>query len=173
MGYRSPEPLAAEHEVSAFDCGEPALDDWLKRHARASHAGGGARVFVTTHTEKAAAVVGYYALAAAQVEPRGAPERLLKGQPGERPVPVVLLARLAVDGEHQRRQVGASLLRDAMLRVLQAADPIGIRALVVHAKHDRARAWYQQYGFEASPTDPLHLVLLIKDIKRLVRRLSA
>lgn len=171
MGYRSPEPLAPEHELSAFDCGEPALDEWLKRHARASHAGGNARVFVTALSQQPATVVGYYALAAAQVEPRDASERLLKGQPRERAVPVVLLARLGVDREHQSRHVGVSLLRDAMLRVLQAADPIGIRALVVHAKHDRARAWYEQYGFERSPTDPLHLVLLIKDLNRMLKRI--
>ncbi|MGI8903266.1 MAG: GNAT family N-acetyltransferase [Solirubrobacteraceae bacterium] len=168
MGYRSPEPLAPEHDLTAFDCGEPALDDWLRRHARASHTSGGARVFVTTLVEDTTRVVGYYALAAAQVEPSAAPRRLLKGQPQPRGVPAVLLARLAVDREHQRRHLGVSLLRDAVLRVLQAADPIGIRALIVHAKHEGARVWYAQYGFEPSPTDPLHLVMLIKDARRLL-----
>lgn len=84
MGYRSPEPLAPEHDLTAFDCGEPALDDWLRRHARASHTSGGARVFVTTLVEDTTRVVGYYALAAAQVEPSAAPRRLLKGQPQHR-----------------------------------------------------------------------------------------
>jgi GNAT superfamily N-acetyltransferase len=168
VGYSRPEPLEAHHELASFDCGEPALDQWLARHARASHASGAARVFVTTHSDAPARVVGYYALAAAQVEPAAATARLLKGQPRERAVPVVLLARLAVDRAHQRQHVGRSLLRDAMLRVVQASDPVGIRALLVHAKHEQARAWYTQYGFESSPTDPLHLVLLLKDIKKVL-----
>jgi GNAT superfamily N-acetyltransferase len=170
VGYRGPEPLGPDHELDAFACGEPALDEWLKRHARSSHAAGGARAYVTTTTDDAKRVVGYYALAAAQVEPADATARVAKGQPGRRPVPVVLLARLAVDRAHQGRRVGSSLLKDAMLRVLQAADAIGVRALLVHAKHERARAFYEQYGFEPSPSDPLHLVLLIKDLKRFVER---
>jgi GNAT superfamily N-acetyltransferase len=168
--YREPEPLGRQHELSDFDCGEPALNDWLRRHARASHAGGGARVYVTTPTSHPRMVIGYYALVAAQVEPPDATERITHGQPSHRPVPVVLLARLAVDRAHQRRRLGSSLLRDAMLRVLQAADAIGIRALVVHAKHERARTWYEQYGFESSPTDPLHLILLLKDLRRFIER---
>lgn len=168
MGYRSPEPLGPDHRLAGFDCGEPALDVWLQRHARSSHADGSARVYVTTPTDDPQTVVGYYALAAAQVEPAEATARLARGQPAQRAVPVVLLARLAVDRAHQRRQIGGSLLRDAMLRVLGAADAIGIRALTVHAKPDRARAWYEQYGFEPSPTDPLHLILLIKDLRRFI-----
>lgn len=168
MSYSSPEPLSDGHQLGAFDCGEPALDDWLQRHARASHASGGARVYVTTGSDDPRTVVGYYALAAAQVEPADATLRTAKGQPAQRPIPVILLARLAVDRAHHGRRVGSSLLRDALLRVLQAAETIGVRALVVHAKHHRARAWYEQYGFEPSPTDPLHLVLLVKDLKKLV-----
>lgn len=170
MDYRNLEPLGADHELDAFDCGELALDDWLERHARSSHAGGSARVYVVTSTVHPRRVVGYYAVAAAQVEPAEATARLAKGQPAHRSVPVVLLARLAVDRAHQRRRLGSSLLRDAMLRVLQAADAIGVRALVVHAKHDRARAFYEQYGFEPSPTDPMHLILLIKDLRRFIKR---
>ena len=166
MGYRGPGPLSPEHELAAFASGEPALDDWLRRHARASHASGSTRVYVTTTIEDTRRVVGYYALAAAQVQPAEASVRLAKGQPSHRAVPVVLLARLAVDWSHQARHVGSSLLRDAMLRVLRAADEIGVRALLVHAKHDRARSWYEQYGFEPSPTDPLNLVLLVKDLKQ-------
>jgi len=168
VAYTRPEPLAARHELAPFDCGEPALDQWLQRHARTSHASGAARVFVTTHSDEPARVVGYYALAAAQIEAADATPRLLKGQPPERAVPVVLLARLAVDRAQQGRRVGRSLLRDAMLRVTQASEPIGIRALLVHAKNERARAWYAQYGFEPSPTDPLHLVLLLKDVKKIL-----
>jgi GNAT superfamily N-acetyltransferase len=170
VGYAPPEPLAAAHELADFACGEPALDEWLRRHARASHAGGTARVFVTTHSDDPTRVVGYYALAAGQVEAPDATPRVLKGQPTRRAVPVALLARLAVDRDHQGQRVGRSLLRDAMLRVLGASDPIGIRALVVHAKHARTRAWYLRYGFEPSPTDPLHLLLLLKDAKRVLDR---
>jgi len=170
VGYRRPEPLAADHELSTFACGEPELDDWLRRHARASHAGGGARVFVTTHSDAPVIVVGSYALAAAQLEAADATPRVLKGKARERAVPAVLLARLAVDLRHQGAHVGRSLLRDAMLRIAQASDPIGIRAVLVHAKHDRARTWYARYGCEPSPTDPLHLVILIKDLKKLLAR---
>jgi GNAT superfamily N-acetyltransferase len=168
--YRRPEPLGRDHELADFNCGEPALDEWLKRHARPTHAGGGARVYVTTPTNHPRGVVGYYALAAAQVEPPDATERMTRGQPSHRAVPVVLLARLAVDRAHQGRRLGSSLLKDAMLRVLQAADAIGIRALVVHAKHERARTWHEQYGFEPSPTDPLHLILLLNDLRRFIER---
>jgi ribosomal protein S18 acetylase RimI-like enzyme len=143
----------------------PALDEWLKRHARAADASESARVFVVT--EDGATVVAHYALAAAQVEPRSATARAAKGQPS-RPIPALLLARLAVDRRHQSRGLGRSLLQDAMLRCVAAADDIGVRVLLVHAKNDRAQRWYQQYGFEESPTDPLHVMLLLKDIRRFV-----
>jgi GNAT superfamily N-acetyltransferase len=167
--YSQPEPLDARHVVDAFDCGEPALDDWLKQFARQAQASGSARTYVTT--SDATVVVGYYALAAAQVEPAEATERLRKGEPRRRPVPAVLLARLAVDRRHQGAGVGRSLLQDAVLRSLQAADSIGVRAMLVHAKHERARAWYEQNGFEPSPTDPLHLMLPVKDLRVFVDRL--
>ena len=169
MGYTSPEPLARRHVVNDFDCGEPALDDWLKRHARQAQAAGSSRTFVTT--TDGATVVGYYALAAAQVEPNEATTRLLKGEPKSRAVPAVLLARLAVDQRHQDGGVGRALLQDAVLRTLQAADSIGVRALLIHAKSEKARAWYEHYGFEPSPTDPLHLMLLTKDLRAFVDRL--
>jgi GNAT superfamily N-acetyltransferase len=168
VGYASPEPLARRHLVDDFDCGEPAPDDWLRRGAWQAQAAGSARTFVTT--TDGAKVVGYYALAAAQVEPDEATTRLLKGEPQRRAVPAVLLARLAVDHRHQDGGVGRSLLQDAVLRTLQAADSIGVRAMLIHAKHEKARAWYEQYGFEPSPTDPLHLMLLMKDLRSFVDR---
>lgn len=166
MAYTQPEPLQRRHLLDAFDCGEQALDGGLKKYARATQGAGSARVFVTT-TDKHA-VAGYYALAAAQIEPDQAAGRVGKGEPAQRPIPAVLLARLAVDHQHQRAGVGRSLLQDAVLRVLQAADSIGVRAMLIHAKHNVARAWYQQYGFEPSPTDPLHLMLLIKDLRAFI-----
>ena len=164
MAYRRPEPLGSQHRLDQFECGEPALDEWLKRHARAAHASDSARVFVAT-LEDGETVAGYYALAAAQVAPEEAIARATKGQPRSRPVPAVLLARLAVDRRHQGMGIGRSLLQDVLLRCVEAAGAIGARILLVHAKHDRAKSWYLQYGFEESPTDPLHLQMLMKDVR--------
>lgn len=166
MAYCPPEPLAEGHILDQFDCGERALNEWLTKHARSSHASGSARVFVTTDEDDPDVVVGYCALAAAQIEPSEATERLMKGQARHRPVPAVLLARLAVDREHQGTGVGSALLRDAMVRLARAGEVLGVRAMLVRAKHEGARAWYMQYGFEESPTDPLHLLLLLmKDLR--------
>jgi GNAT superfamily N-acetyltransferase len=172
VAYRPPEPLDRHHRLDEFECGEPALDEWLKRHARSAHAAGSSRVFVST-LEDGETVVGYYALAAAQVAPEAATERALKGQPRARPVPAILLARLAVDQEHQRAGLGRSLLQDVMLRCLDAAEAIGARVLLVHAKHEAAKAWYMQYGFEESPTDPLHLLMLLKDVRAFLEQRGA
>src|SRR5215207_7777361 len=150
MAYRRPEPLGKHHRLDEFQCGEPALDEWLKRHARAAQASDSARVFVAT-LEDGETVVGYYALAAAQVTPEDATSRALKGQPRARPIPAVLLARLAVDREHQRAGLGRSLLQDVLLRCVDAAEAIGARVFLVHAKHEAAKAWYSQFDFEESP----------------------
>jgi len=172
VGYTPPEPLAPRHALDDFRCGEPALDEWLRRHARAAQASETARVFVTT-LDAGLIVVGYYALAAAQIAPAEASARAVKGQPRARQVPAILLARLAVDQRHQGASVGRSLLQDALLRAAQAADSIGGRVLLVHAKGDAARSGYERYGFESSPTDPLHLLLLMKDIRRFLKRRGA
>jgi GNAT superfamily N-acetyltransferase len=169
VAYRRPEPLAKRHRLDEFDCGEPALDEWLERHARGAHASGSARVFVTT-LEDGETVFGYYALAAAQLVPEEATERARKGQPSARPVPAILLARLAVDRSHQGAGLGRSLLQDVLLRCLDAAESIGARVLLVHAKHDAAKTWYLRYGLEESPTDPLHLMMLLKDVRAFLRR---
>ena len=168
MPYTVPEPLDKRHLLDQFDCGERALDDWLKRFARAAQSSGSARVFVTTADGET--VVGFYALTAAQIEPASATARAIKGEPANRPVTAVLLARLAVDRAHQRKGVGRSLLQDAVLRCLQAADSIGIRLVIAHAKHAAGRTWYQRFGFEPSPTDPLHLMVLMKDLRAFVER---
>ena len=169
MTHRLPELLGRHHLLERFQCGEAALDDWLKRYARAAQASDSARVFVST-LEDGVTVVAYYALAAAEVAPNEATARALKGQPAARAVPAILLARLAVDRAHQGAGVGRSMLQDALGRCIEAADAIGARVLLVHAKHDAARKWYLQFGFEESPTDPLHLLLLMKDVRRLVGR---
>ncbi|MCP9485543.1 MAG: GNAT family N-acetyltransferase [Gaiellaceae bacterium MAG52_C11] len=139
----------------------------MKRYARSAHTADSAKVFVTTLAD-AETVVGYYALAAAQIVPSDATERVRKGQPTTRAVPAVLLARLAVQEDHQGAGLGQSLLRDVLRRCVVAADSIGARVMLVHAKHERAKAWYLRFGFEASPTDPLHLLMLMKDVRKLL-----
>lgn len=170
MAYSGPEPLRDKHRLEGFECGEEALDTWLLRYARHAEAAGSARVFVATGDGEH--VVGYYALAVGEIGAANATVRLLKGQPAERPIPVVILARLAVDRRHQGRGVGRSLLQDAMLRCATAAESVGVRALVVHAINEAARDWYLRFGFEASPTDPLHLILLVKDLKRFLEEVG-
>ncbi|HVD39820.1 MAG TPA: GNAT family N-acetyltransferase [Solirubrobacterales bacterium] len=164
MGYTQPEPLRGKHDLGDFDCGEESLNQWIHRYARHAEAAHSAKVYVTTD---GSSVVGYYALAVGQIEPSQATPRLLKGQPAGQSVPVVILARLAVDSEHQGQGLGRSLLQNALLRCVHAAQAVGIRALVVHA-HAEAKGFYEAFGFEPSPTDPMHLVLLMKDIERLI-----
>lgn len=170
MAYSRPEPLDDRHSLDGFSSGEVSLDDWLHRHSRRAASDGSARVFVTT--EEGSRVVGFYALAASSVRPDDATERALKGQPARRSIPAALLARLAVDGGHQGHGLGTSLLQDALLRVAGAAEEIGIRVVLVHALGERQRSWYERFGFEVSPTDPLHLILLAKDLLKLVRELG-
>lgn len=165
MAYSRPEPLERGHDRSGFSCGEPELDRWLADYALAAQASGSARVFVSTEGQR---VVGYYALAAAQVTPEDASERARKGQPKRRPQPAVLLARLAVDLAQQGQGLGWSLLQDAMLRSNEAAEELGIRLMLVHAKDEATSRWYKRFGFEESPTDPLHLILLMKDLRVLL-----
>lgn len=157
-----PEPLLATHKAAGFDCGIPELDTYLIRHAWNNHQAGSARTFVCTEGD---VIVGYYSLAAAQIIHAEAAVRLKKGLAAH-PIPVVLLARLAVIKRWQGRKLGLALLKDAILRSVQASDTIGIRALIVHAKDDKARAFYQKFGFEPLPEHPLHLFLLLKDARK-------
>ena len=150
--------------MESFDCGQPALNQFLKRYALVNQRAGGAKSYVCCVDQE---VVSFYSLAAGSVEPENAPLRVMKGL-SRHPVSVMVLARLAVDKVYQGKGLGNALLKDALLRTLQVSDIVGIRALIVHAKDDIARAWYMQWEFEPSPTDGLHLFLLIKDIKDLV-----
>jgi GNAT superfamily N-acetyltransferase len=163
MAFSRPEPLRGKHRLEGFSCGEESLDSWLHRHARHAEAAGSARTFVTMTDGET--VAGYYALAVGQVGPDDATDRLLKGQPAKRPVPVLLIARLAVDEGLHGNGLGASLLQDALLRCGSVAETVGVRAVVAHA-NERASGFYDQFGFEASPTDPLHRILLMKDLRR-------
>lgn len=162
MTLSAVEPLDARHDATNFDSGKAELDDWLRRFALSSHRAGSARVYVVHRNQR---IVGYYALAAASVEPGDVPTRVSRGL-ARSPIPVILLARLAVNRDEQGRGLGAALLKDALLRALSAADQIGVRAVLVHAKDDEARAFYEHFDFEASPSDLLHLLILMKDLRR-------
>jgi GNAT superfamily N-acetyltransferase len=161
MGF-SIAKLTAGHAVAAFDCGRPALNTFLARHALANQAMGGAQTWLAV--AEGGAVVGYYSLVVGSVAFAEAPDRLVKGL-ARHPVPVMILARLAIATDWQGRGLGSGLLKDAMLRTAQAADIAGIRALLVHAKDDPARAFYARFGFASWADNPLQLYLLLKDIR--------
>jgi GNAT superfamily N-acetyltransferase len=154
--------LSSEHELADFDCGKAPLNDFLVKYAIQNQAGGGARTYVLTRGKR---VIGYYSLAPASVAPEAAPTRVMKGQ-GRYPVPVILMARFALDLSEQGKGYGKVLFRDALRRALAGAEAIGGRAFLVHAKDEEARAFYARYGMGASPTNPLHLFLLFKDIRK-------
>lgn len=156
--------LADSDAVEFFDCGQPALNQFLLRFALVNQKSNSAQTYVSC---RAGLVVGFYSLVVGSVEPATAAPRVIKGIP-QHPVPVMILARLGVDLQHQGAGLGKALLKDALLRTAQAADIAGIRALLVHAKDEFARQWYLNWEFEPSASDPFHLFLLLKDIKALV-----
>ncbi len=158
------EKLQQHHAVEAFDCGQEALNRFLQKYALQNQHSGGSQTYVGLVDQT---VVGYYALAVGSVELEHAPERIRKGL-AKHSIPIMLLARLAVDLHWQKQGVGAGLLKDTMLRTLQAADIAGIRALVVHAKDEAAKTYYERFDFLPSPTDPLHLFMLLKDVRKIV-----
>ena len=160
------EKLRRDHYLDAFDCGQEALNRFLKRHALQSQQAGASQTYVALADDS---VAGYYTLVFGQVEYEGAPERLTKGL-ARHPVPLMLLARLAIATAWQGKGLGSGLLKDAMLRTLQAADIAGIRAFAVHAKDDAARSFYERFDFIASPSDPYHLFRLLKDIRAALKR---
>ena len=162
-GYSAPRPIREADELATFDCGEPSLDDYLRRRALANQVQGGSRCFVTCRERR---VVGYYALAPGSVEHAHAPGRVRRNMPD--PVPVILLSRLAVDIKEQGNGLGKHLLRDTIIRCVGVAEQVGVRAILVHALHQGARTFYAQFDFEASPTDPLHLMLTMKDARALL-----
>lgn len=162
--YAPVRKLAATDRVDAFDCGQAALNQFLQRYALVNQKANSAQTYVCCLGD---VVVGFYSLAVGSVEPESAPARVTKGL-SRHPVPVMILARLAVDQAHQRRGLGQALLKNALLRTAQAADIAGIRCLLVHAKDDAARSWYESWEFERSPTDPYHLFLMLKDLKSLL-----
>ena len=161
QAYEPVRKLAGADAVERFDCGQSALNQFLQRFALLKQKSNSAQTYVSCHSGQ---VAGFYSLAVGSVEPASAAPRVTKGIP-RNPVPVMILARLAVDLQHQGAGLGKALLKDALLRTAQAADIAGIRALLVHAKDETARQWYLNWEFEPSPSDPFHLFLLLKDIK--------
>jgi len=154
--------LERSHLVERFNCGYEDLNRYISRFALNNQSAGSAQTYVAIAGNT---VVGYYSLAVGAVAHTQAPPRMAKGL-ARHPVPVMLLARLAVDGEVKGQGLGAALLHDALARTLQAADIAGIRALIVHAKDDAARRFYEHFNFDPSPTDSYHLYLLIKDLRK-------
>jgi GNAT superfamily N-acetyltransferase len=156
----APEPIASHRRLDEFSCGEPALDDWLKRRAIANQASGASRTFVVCESRS---VVAYYALASAAVSVAGAPGRFRRNMPD--PVPIVVLGRLAVAEHHHGKGIGRALFQDAARRIINAANAIGIRGLVVHALSDTAATFYRHLGFDSSPLDPMILMITIADLR--------
>jgi predicted N-acetyltransferase YhbS len=154
-------PITKNVDSLTFDCGVPALNDYLKKFALQNHSNRSAKTFVALRENQ---VVGYYTLAMATAERDSTPDRVAKGL-ARHPVPLALIARLAVDQKEKGRGLGSALMKDAFLRVLRAANELGCRAVVVHAKDEQAKAFYEKCGFLPSPIEPLHLYRLIKDIE--------
>lgn len=162
MIVQRPQPLSANHRFADFDCGKPPLNDWLIHHARQAQGSGSARTFVVVAEEQ---VIGYSSLTVGQVDTFDAPDRIRKGM-GQYPIPVVLLARLAVDTRHQGQRIGIGLLQDAIRRALVIADQAGVRALLTHPLDEEAARFYIQFGFIPSPVSDRQLLLLLKDARK-------
>jgi len=158
MKLHGPQPLTADHQLNTFNCGETSLDEWLKRRALLNQSNGASRTFVVV--DESQLVMGYYALAAGAVHHQDATRSIRQNMPD--PIPVMVLARLAVDIRTQGMQLGAGLLRDAVDRSLAVAKNTGVRALLVHALHERAKQFYLYFDFQASPVHPLTLMLRLK-----------
>ncbi len=164
MTLSEPQPLEASHRLEEFDCGKPALTEWLLRHARQAQGSGSARTFVSCDGER---VAGYYSLTVGQIDTLEAPERVRRGM-GQYPIPLIILARMAIDLDYQKRGLGFSLLQDAIQRAIAVAENAGIRALLTHPLDAEAEAFYRRFGFEPTPENERQLILLLKDARRLV-----
>ncbi len=160
MNVSAPAPLADHHQFAAFNSGVPALDDWLKRRARANQVSGASRSFVVCDADT---VIGYYALASGAVNAAAASGRFRRNMP--EPIPVAILGRLAVDRAFHGRGIGRALFRDSALRVMQAAEAIGIRGMLVHAISDEAKAFYLALGFSESPLEPMTLMVTLSELR--------
>jgi GNAT superfamily N-acetyltransferase len=165
MSLGTPEPLDARHRIDTFDCGKPALNMWLARHARQAQTSGSAKTFVVSNED---CIAAYYSLTVGQVDTMDAPERVRQGM-GQYPIPVVILARLAVSLLYQGQGIGLALLRDSIRRTLAIAEQAGIRAMLTHPIDDEAARFYQRFGFMPSPLREEQWLLLLKDARRMVK----
>ncbi len=156
------EKLTATHSFAEFDCGRAELNQFVQKYAYQNQQSNSSQTYVGIYEN---VVIGYYSLAVGSILHTQAPNRVIKGQP-KHPIPVMILARLAVDIQWQHRGVGKGLLKDALKRTAQAADIAGIRALLVHAKDLDVKLWYERFDFEPSPIDPFALFMLLKDLKK-------
>jgi GNAT superfamily N-acetyltransferase len=161
IGFNPPEKLSLGHDLSHFQCGEPTLDDWLRRRALRNEESGASRTYALCLENR---VVGYYALAVGAVTHDDAPGRVRRNMPD--PVPVMVIGRLAIDQSMQSQSIGPALLRDAVLRTIQAAEIAGIRAILVHAISDRAKRFYEKWGFIPSPVDPMTLMITLDEAQK-------
>jgi GNAT superfamily N-acetyltransferase len=163
------EPLTKRHGLAGFDCGSVAQSNWLVTHALQAHQSGSSRVYVVTGADgEQRRVLGYYALAAGSVAPAQAPQRLAQGA-GRYQQPVVILTRLGVDLSAQGEGLGRALVVDALRRVAAASEVIGVRAVLIHCENEAARDFYLRLAkFDAGPTDPMHLFLLMKDLRKAI-----
>lgn len=165
MSLSGPAALGPQHRLEDFDCGKPTLNDWLLRHARQAQGSGSAKTFIVSEDDRAA---GYFSLTVGQIDTLDAPERIRKGM-GQYPIPVVILARLAVCLQDQGRGIGIGMLQDAIRRTLLVAEQAGIRAMLTHPIDEEATRFYSRFGFIASPLREQQLLLLLKDARRWVK----
>ena len=164
MALTGPQALDADCQLDRFDCGKASLTDWLTRHARQANSSGSARTYVVTEDRR---VIGYFSLTVGQIDSADAPDRVRKGM-GAYPIPVVILARLAVDKRMHGRGIGVGLLQNAIRRTLVISEQAGVRALLTHPIDEDAERFYRRFGFEASPAREQQLLLLLKDARRLL-----
>ena len=165
MSLRRPELLAPRHKLEEFDCGKPVLNDWLVRHARQAQGAGSTKTFVAADEDQ---VLGYFSLTVGQIDTFEVPERMRKGM-GHYPLPVVLLARLAVSTSAQGRGLGWGLLQDAIARTVRISEQAGVRAMLTHPLDQEAAAFYTRFGFVPSPLRAQQLLLLLKDARQLLK----
>jgi GNAT superfamily N-acetyltransferase len=161
----APRAIRPDDDASQFSCGDEVKDQWIRKYAVANHFGGGAKVYVAVSGTR---IVGFYALATASIQHSDATPRVSKSMPD--PVPAILLGRLAADSKEAGKGLGSFLLRDAIIRTLAAAEVVGVRVLLVHAASEAARKFYADRGFEPSPTDPLQLMIMLKDATAILAR---
>ena len=166
MTWRPPEPLAVQHQLEGFDCGRSTLNHWPLHQARQAQTSGSAKTFVVA--DEANCVAGYFSLTVGQVDTLEAPERIRQGM-GRFPLPVVILARLAVTRVNHRRGIGVGMLQDAIRRTLVIAEQAGIRAILTHPIDADAARFYTRFGFTASPLRQQQLLLLLKDARKILQ----